>query len=107
MPEDDKPRGEPAVKAKLPSAKNIRSPEFTPHGISAGRGRGPRPSALTAAQARRRRRLGIAGTMAAVLALAGFTTWYVTRPGPQIEVTGAFGQTPKVTIPKSSSPTAS
>ncbi|GLW65434.1 peptidylprolyl isomerase [Actinomadura rubrobrunea] len=101
MPEDDKPRGEPAVKAKLPSAKNIRSPEFTPHGISGGRGRSPRPSALTAAQARRRRRLSIAATVVAVLALAGATTWYVTRPGPQIEVTGAFGQAPKVTIPKS------
>ncbi|GAA4084344.1 FKBP-type peptidyl-prolyl cis-trans isomerase [Actinomadura miaoliensis] len=100
MSEDDKPRGEPAVKAKLPNAKNIRSPEFTPHGISSGRGRGPRPSALTAAQARKRRRLGIAGTLVAVLAIAGATTWYVTRPGPQIEVTGAFGQSPKVTIPK-------
>ncbi|MQY06502.1 FKBP-type peptidyl-prolyl cis-trans isomerase [Actinomadura macrotermitis] len=104
MSEDDKPRGEPAVKAKLPNAKNIRSPEFTPHGISAGRGSGPRPSALTAAQAKKRKQVGIAVGVVAVLAVAGGTTYYLTRPGPQIKVTGAFAKELKVSIPKDLQP---
>lgn len=105
MSEDDKPRGKPAVKANLPNAKSIRSPEFTPHGISAGRGSGgPRPSGLTAAQARKRRRWMIAGLVVVVLVIAGGTTYYVTRPGPKVEVSGKFGQAPKVKIPKDLEP---
>lgn len=103
MAEDDKPRGEPAVKAqaKIPNAKNIRSPQFTPHGISAGRGSGlNRPSGLTAAQAKKRRRWMIAGFVVAALAIAGGTTYLVTRPGPEITVSGKFGAEPKVTIPE-------
>ncbi|MFI0351286.1 FKBP-type peptidyl-prolyl cis-trans isomerase [Actinomadura sp. 9N407] len=103
MSDEDKPRGERAVKAtaKLPAAKNIRSPEFKPHGISgANRSRGPRPSGKTAAQAKKQRRIGIAVAVVAVLAIAGGTTWYVTRPGPVITATGALGQAPKVRIPK-------
>lgn len=107
MAEDDKSRGEPAVKAKakIPNAKNIRSPEFTPHGISAGRGSGlGRPSALTAAQARKRRLAMIGGCVVAVLAIAGGTTYYLTRPGPKITVSGKFAAEPKVKIPKSLAP---
>ncbi|MBO2465857.1 FKBP-type peptidyl-prolyl cis-trans isomerase [Actinomadura violacea] len=101
MAEDDKP----AVKAKIPNAKNIRSPEFTPHGISAGRGSGlNRPSALTAAQARKRRIATIAGIVVAVLAIAGGVTYYVTRPGPKIEVSGKFGAESKVKIPTKLAP---
>ncbi|MEU9023809.1 FKBP-type peptidyl-prolyl cis-trans isomerase [Actinomadura sp. NPDC048394] len=101
MAEDDKP----AVKAKIPNAKNIRSPEFTPHGISAGRGSGlNRPSALTAAQARKRRIATIAGIVVAVLAIAGGVTYYVTRPGPKIEVSGKFGSESKVKIPTKLAP---
>ncbi|POM27669.1 FK506-binding protein [Actinomadura rubteroloni] len=100
MSEDGKPRGEPAVKAKLPNAKSLRSPEFTPHGISAGRkGGGPRPSGLTAAQARKRKRLGILAAVVVVLVVAGGITYLVTRPGPEIKVTGAFGKKPSVKIP--------
>ncbi|MEU5881255.1 FKBP-type peptidyl-prolyl cis-trans isomerase [Spirillospora sp. NPDC047279] len=87
-------------KASLPQAKNIRSPEFTPHGISAGRGSGPRPSALTAAQAKKRRRATTAAVVVGLLAIAGATAFYVTRPGPTIEVTGALGKAPTVKIPK-------
>ncbi|MFD0687962.1 FKBP-type peptidyl-prolyl cis-trans isomerase [Actinomadura fibrosa] len=107
MSEDDKPRGEPAVKAKakIPNAKSIRSPEFTPHGISAGRGSGlNRPSALTAAQARKRRIATIAGIVVAVLAIAGGTAYYVTRPGPKITVSGKFAAEPKVKIPEKLAP---
>ncbi|MFC4911465.1 FKBP-type peptidyl-prolyl cis-trans isomerase [Actinomadura gamaensis] len=110
MSDDDKPRGEPAVKAKLPNAKNIRSPEFTPHGISGGRTGGQplrtsaKASGLTAAQARKRRNIAIAVAVVAVLAIAGGTTWYVTRPAPKVEVTGAFGSAPKVKIPGSVTP---
>ncbi|KAB2347544.1 FKBP-type peptidyl-prolyl cis-trans isomerase [Actinomadura rudentiformis] len=86
--------------AKLPQAKNIRSPEFTPHGISAGRGSGPRPSALTAAQAKKRRQLTAVAVVVGLVAIAGATTFYVTRPGPEIKVTGALGTAPKVDIPK-------
>lgn len=104
MAEDDKP----AVKAKIPNAKNIRSPEFTPHGISAGRGSGlNRPSALTAAQARKRRIATIAGIVVAVLAIAGGVTYYVTRPGPKIEVSGKFGAESKVKIPTKLAPNTS
>lgn len=104
MAEDDKP----AVKAKIPNAKNIRSPEFTPHGISAGRGSGlNRPSALTAAQARKRRIAMIAGIVVAVLAIAGGVTYYVTRPGPKIEVSGKFGAESKVKIPTKLAPNKS
>ncbi|MGI5326776.1 FKBP-type peptidyl-prolyl cis-trans isomerase [Actinomadura nitritigenes] len=104
MAEDDKP----AVKAKIPNAKNIRSPEFTPHGISAGRGSGlNRPSALTAAQARKRRIATIAGIVVAVLAIAGGVTYYVTRPGPKIEVSGKFGSESKVKIPTKLAPNKS
>ncbi|MEU6747903.1 FKBP-type peptidyl-prolyl cis-trans isomerase [Spirillospora sp. NPDC046719] len=104
MAEDDKP----AVKAKIPNAKNIRSPEFTPHGISAGRGSGlNRPSALTAAQARKRRIATIAGIVVAVLAIAGGVTYYVTRPGPKIEVSGKFGAESKVKIPTKLAPNKS
>jgi FKBP-type peptidyl-prolyl cis-trans isomerase len=104
MAEDDKP----AVKAKIPNAKNIRSPEFTPHGISAGRGSGlNRPSALTAAQARKRRIATIAGIVVAVLAIAGGVTYYVTRPGPKIEVSGKFGSESKVKIPTKLAPNTS
>lgn len=105
MSEDDKPRGEPAVKAKIPNAKSIRSPEFTPHGISAGRGSGlNRPSALTAKQAKRRRIAAIAGAVVAVVAIAGGTTYYLTRPDPAVSVTGAFGKAPKVEIPTEVAP---
>ncbi|MBO2445966.1 FKBP-type peptidyl-prolyl cis-trans isomerase [Actinomadura barringtoniae] len=113
MAEDDKPRGEPAVKAKLPNAKNIRSPEFTPHGISGGgssQRRAPRPSGLTAAKAKKRRRASIAGTVAVVLVIVGGTAYLTTRPGkifgptPQIKVSGKFGEAPKVTIPKNRAP---
>ncbi|MEV5572364.1 FKBP-type peptidyl-prolyl cis-trans isomerase [Spirillospora sp. NPDC052269] len=110
MSDDDKPRGEPAVKAKLPNAKNIRSPEFTPHGISGGRTGGQplkpsaKPSGLTAAQAKKRRNIAIVVAVVAVLAIAGGTTWYVTRPAPKVEVTGAFGSAPKVKIPGSITP---
>jgi peptidylprolyl isomerase len=101
MSEEDKPRGEVKAKAKLPAAKNIRSPEFKPHGISgANRSRGPRPSGKTAAQAKKQRRITIAVSVVAVLFVAGGTTWYLTRPGPVITATGALGQVPKVTIPK-------
>jgi FKBP-type peptidyl-prolyl cis-trans isomerase len=102
MPEDDKPRGgspadKPAGKAKLPSAQGIKRPDFTPHGISSGaKGRGPKPSALTAAQAKKRQRVMIGLVLVAVLAIAGGTTWYVTRPGPKLEVSGAFGKEPTV-----------
>ncbi|OLT34139.1 hypothetical protein BJF79_33735 [Actinomadura sp. CNU-125] len=105
MSEDDKPRGEPAVKAKIPNAKSIRSPEFTPHGISAGRGSGlNRPSALTAKQAKRRRIAAIAGAVVAVVAIAGGTTYYLTRPGPAVSVSGSFGKAPKVEIPTEVAP---
>lgn len=105
MPEDDKPSGgssapKPAVKAKLPSAQGIKRPDFTPHGINSGsKGRGPRPSALTAAQAKKRQRVMIAGVLVAVLVIAGGATWYLTRPGPKVEVSGAFLKEPKVKIP--------
>ncbi|REE95803.1 FKBP-type peptidyl-prolyl cis-trans isomerase [Thermomonospora umbrina] len=111
MPEDDKPSGgspapSPKLKAKLPSAQGIKRPDFTPHGISGGSSRRtpPKPSALTAAQAKRRKRLAIAGLLVAALAVAGGTTWYVTRPGPKVEVSGALGKEPKVQIPSDLKP---
>ncbi|MDL4777449.1 MULTISPECIES: FKBP-type peptidyl-prolyl cis-trans isomerase [Thermomonosporaceae] len=104
MSEDDKPRGEPAVKAKLPNAKNIRSPEFTPHGISAGRGGGPRPSGLTASQARTRNYVMIAGILVVVVAIAAGGWYLATRPDPEITAKGAFGKEPKVSIPKNLAP---
>ncbi|MCP9966669.1 hypothetical protein LUX57_17445 [Actinomadura madurae] len=106
MAEDDKPRGKPAVKAKIPSAQNIRSPEFTPHGISAGRGSGlNRPSGLTAKDAKKRRLKVIAGVVVAALAISGGVYWWVNRPDPEIEVTGKFAAEPKVEIPTKLAPT--
>jgi peptidylprolyl isomerase len=121
MSEDDKPRGERTVKAKakLPNAKNIRSPEFTPHGISAGgSSRGPRPSGRTAAQAKRQRMAGISVAVVAVVAVAWAISYtqghrflpdsvpdYLSRPGPEIKATGALGTAPKVSIPKELQPT--
>ncbi|WP_067828511.1 FKBP-type peptidyl-prolyl cis-trans isomerase [Actinomadura kijaniata] len=97
MAEDDKP----AVKAKLPSAKNIRSPEFKPHGLGGdSRTRGPRPSGLTAAQARKRRMATIAGVVVVALAVAGGAAYYMSLPGPKVEVSGKFNAEPKVVIPK-------
>ncbi|TYB45627.1 FKBP-type peptidyl-prolyl cis-trans isomerase [Actinomadura chibensis] len=107
MSEDDKPGGKPAIKAKsaIPNAKSIRSPQFTPHGISAGRGSGlNRPSGLTAKQARKRRIAVIAGLVAVAVAIAGVVVWWVNRPGPKIEVTGKFAAEPKVKIPTDLSP---
>ncbi|TMQ95891.1 hypothetical protein ETD83_21875 [Actinomadura soli] len=110
MSEDDKPGGKPAIKAKakIPNAKNIRSPEFTPHGISAGRGSGlnrpSAPSALTAKQARKRRILMIAGLVVVAVAISGGVVWWVNRPGPEIEVTGKFASEPKVDIPTDLAP---
>ncbi|MFE9105264.1 FKBP-type peptidyl-prolyl cis-trans isomerase [Actinomadura geliboluensis] len=110
MSEDDKPRGKPAVKAKakIPNAQSIRSPEFTPHGISAGRGSGlnrpSAPSALTAKQARKRRMMMIAGIVVAALAISGGVYWWVNRPDPVIEVTGKFAAEPKVEIPTKLAP---
>ncbi|MFI0453615.1 FKBP-type peptidyl-prolyl cis-trans isomerase [Actinomadura sp. 6N118] len=105
---EEKPAAKPSIKikapaagaAKLPQAKNIRSPEFTPHGISAGRGSGPRPSALTAAQAKKRRQATFLAVAIGLVAIAGATAFYVTRPGPEIKVTGTLGTAPKVDIPK-------
>ncbi|GAA2599132.1 FKBP-type peptidyl-prolyl cis-trans isomerase [Actinomadura fulvescens] len=108
---ETKPSGKPSIKikapaagaagAKLPQAKNIRSPEFTPHGISAGRGSsGPRPSGLTAAQAKKRRQATVAAVIVGLVAIAGATAFYVTRPGPEIKVSGKLGTAPKVDIPK-------
>ena len=111
MSEDDKPRGKPAVKAKakIPNAQSIRSPEFTPHGISAGRGSGlnrpSAPSPLTAKQARNRRLMVIAGIVVAALAISGGVYWWVNRPDPVIEVTGKFASEPKVEIPTKLAPT--
>ncbi|WP_396451913.1 FKBP-type peptidyl-prolyl cis-trans isomerase [Actinomadura sp.] len=111
MSEDDKPRGKPTVKAKakIPNAQSIRSPEFTPHGISAGRGSGlnrpSAPSALTAKQARKRRMMMIAGIVVAALAISGGVYWWVNRPDPVIEVTGKFAAEPKVEIPTKLAPT--
>ncbi|GAA4232590.1 FKBP-type peptidyl-prolyl cis-trans isomerase [Actinomadura meridiana] len=110
MSEDDKPGGKPAIKAKakIPNAKSIRSPEFTPHGISAGRGSGlnrrSAPSALTAKKARQRRILVIAGVVAVAVAISGGVVWWVNRPGPSIEVTGKFAAEPKVKIPTDLAP---
>ncbi|XRQ04458.1 FKBP-type peptidyl-prolyl cis-trans isomerase [Actinomadura welshii] len=107
MSEDDKPGGKPAIKAKakIPNAQNIRSPEFKPHGISAGRGSGlNRPSALTAKQARRRKILiTIALVLVAALG-AGFVWWWINRPPPEIEVSGEFASKPKVEIPTDLAP---
>lgn len=111
MSEDDKPRGKPTVKAKakIPNAQSIRSPEFTPHGISAGRGSGlnrpSAPSALTAKQARKRRMMMIAGIVVAALAISGGVYWWVNRPDPVIEVTGKFAAEPEVEIPTKLAPT--
>lgn len=113
MPEDDKPDSgpppAPRLKAKLPSPQGIKPSNFTPHGISAGRDRRipARPSPLTAAQARRRRRIMIAGLLAAALAVSGLGYWWFTRPGPTLEVTGAFGKEPKVKIPDEVRPSGS
>ncbi|MGH3240412.1 MAG: FKBP-type peptidyl-prolyl cis-trans isomerase [Spirillospora sp.] len=110
MSEDDKPGGKPAIKAKakIPNAKNIRSSEFTPHGISAGRGSGlnrpSAPSALTAKQARKRRAAMIAGLVVVALAISGGVYYWVSRPGPEIEVTGKFAAEPKVKIPTDLAP---
>jgi FKBP-type peptidyl-prolyl cis-trans isomerase len=98
MSEDDKPRGKPAVKAKLPSARDIGRSEFTPHGIG-GRGR-TRPSAMTAAKAKLRRRLLAGALVVVVLASATVAIFIATRPEPAIKITGAFGKQPKVVIPK-------
>ncbi|MEU8799466.1 FKBP-type peptidyl-prolyl cis-trans isomerase [Spirillospora sp. NPDC048819] len=107
MSEDDKPGGKPAIKAKakIPNAQNIRSPEFTPHGISAGRGSGlNRPSALTAKQARRRRILVIITLVVVAALLGGFLWWWINRPPPEIEVTGKFASEPSVKIPTDLAP---
>jgi FKBP-type peptidyl-prolyl cis-trans isomerase len=92
MSEDDKP----AVKAKLPSARDISRTDFTPHGIpSKG---GSKPSGLTAADAARRKRATIATLLVAALAVAGGTTYWLTRPEPKIQVRGAFGKDPAVSF---------
>ncbi|WP_433335085.1 FKBP-type peptidyl-prolyl cis-trans isomerase [Spirillospora sp. CA-294931] len=104
MAEDDKPRGKPEVKAKLPSAKNIRSPEFTPHGINSGRGNlgsaSTRPSGLTAAKAKKRRIIWISVVTVVVVAVAGTVVWYSNWSGPKVSVSGKFGDEPKVSISK-------
>ncbi|MCW2919891.1 MAG: peptidylprolyl isomerase FKBP-type [Actinomycetia bacterium] len=92
MSEDDKP----AVKAKLPSARDISRTDFTPHGIKSKGG--SKPSKLTAADAARRKRATIAGLVVAALAIAGGTTYWVTRPEPKIVVKGAFGKEPSVSF---------
>ncbi|TDC45540.1 hypothetical protein E1281_30085 [Actinomadura sp. KC345] len=107
MSEDDKPGGKPAIKAKakIPNAKDIRSPEFTPHGISAGRGsKLNRPSALTAKQARKRKILTIVVLVVVAILVAGFVWWWINRPPPEIEVTGKFASQPKVEIPTDLAP---
>lgn len=105
MSENDKPRGEPAVKAKLPDPKTISRTEFTPHGIGAGRGRPPKLNAKTAAKAKKRRQVMVAGLLVAVMAIAGAGAFIATRPGPEIEVIGAFGKEPKLKFPKDLKPT--
>ncbi|TDE32031.1 FKBP-type peptidyl-prolyl cis-trans isomerase [Actinomadura sp. 6K520] len=107
MSEDDKPGGKPTIKAKakIPNAQNIRSPEFKPHGISAGRGSGlNRPSALTAKQARKRRIMVIVGLVLAAALIAGFVFWWINRPPPEIEVSGRFAAKPTVEIPTKLAP---
>jgi FKBP-type peptidyl-prolyl cis-trans isomerase len=106
MSEDDKPRGEPAVKAKLPKALEIGRSDFTPHGIGGKSRAKPKPSAMTAAKAKQRRMAFMIGTIVVVLAAAGVTTFIVTRPEPTIAVTGAFGKKPHVAIPDKLAPLA-
>lgn len=98
MSEDDKP----SVKAKLPSAREISRRDFTPHGIKSKGG--SKPSGLTAAGAQKRRRIGIAIGVIAILAIAGGTTYWVTRPAPAVKVSGAFGKQPVIKIPKDMKP---
>lgn len=98
MSEDDKP----SVKAKLPSAKEISRKDFKPHGIKSKGA--SRPSGLTAAQVKKRQRIGIAIGVVVLLAVAGGTTYFLTRPAPAVKVTGAFGKMPAVSIPKDMKP---
>jgi FKBP-type peptidyl-prolyl cis-trans isomerase len=96
MSEDDKR----SVKAKLPDARSISRTDFTPHGIkSTG---GSRPSGLTAAEAKKRRNIGVAIAAVVVLAVGGVVTYVATRPAPEIKVSGKFNAAPTITIPKSS-----
>lgn len=104
MSDNDESRGKPAVKAKLPDPKSISRTDFTPHGISAGRGRAAKLNAKTAAEAKKRRRVMAAGMVAALVAIAGAGVYVATRPGPKITVTGAYGKAPKVTFPKELKP---
>jgi peptidylprolyl isomerase len=102
MADDDKPK----LKAKLPNAREISRTDFTPHGIKqkkkAGVGGGNvKPSGLTAAKSAKRKRIVIALSTVIVLAVAGGTVWWVTRPEPKVSVTGAYGKEPSVIIPKS------
>src|SRR5438270_12959038 len=104
MADDDKP----IVKAKLPNARDIRRTDFTPHGIKQKKtgvgGGGAKPSGLTAAKSAKRKRIFLAIGTVIVLAIAGGTVWWVTRPVPKVSVTGAYGKAPTVKIPKSVKP---
>ncbi|MCW2900277.1 MAG: peptidylprolyl isomerase FKBP-type [Streptosporangiaceae bacterium] len=102
MSEDDKPRGEPAAKTKLPEARAMNRTDFTPHGIS-GKSR-TKPSAMTAAKAKKRRRVVAAVVAVIVLVGAGVSIFIATRPAPAVKVSGSFGKKPKVDIPKDLAP---
>src|SRR5260370_13229380 len=98
MSEDDKR----SVKAKLPDARSIRRTDFTPHGIkSTG---GSRPSGLTAAEAKKRRNIGVSIAAVVVLAVAGVVTYVATRPPPEIKVSGRVNAPPTHPHPQSQYP---
>jgi FKBP-type peptidyl-prolyl cis-trans isomerase len=106
--EDDSEEPAKAAKAQLPRAQDIvGSAEFTPHGLSPRRGAraaSPKKKLSEAARRRRRRRTVMMTTITVALTAAvvgGSTAIYLAlQPSTEIEVSGAFGKKPKITLPK-------
>jgi peptidylprolyl isomerase len=98
QPQEEAKQPSSGPKVKMPQAKDISRPDFTPHALGA-KGR-PAPRSGTRAAAKRRRIIytGIGVVVVAALAVGGVA--YANRPKPSVKVTGAFGAAPKMSVPK-------
>ncbi|GAA4633673.1 hypothetical protein GCM10023196_072140 [Actinoallomurus vinaceus] len=86
------------IKLKIPAAQEITRTDFTPHALGA-KGRGA-PRSGTRAQAKRRRILFVTAAVVLIGVATSAAVWYETLPPPSVKVTGAFGKSPTIKVPK-------
>lgn len=85
---------------KLPSARDISRTDFTPHGITRGKGSLRRPANKAELRKKRLKQTGVGLVVLAVVAGVAGGAYALTRPEKEFTVKGAFNKAPKITFPE-------